>query len=688
MTLTHAVPWSNSLVELLVDSAIRAVIFAAVAGIGIALFRVKSTSLRLFTWTGVLYGALAIPLLASLLPGLPVPMPSFVLPEVARLAPTVSPKSRPAETTLIPSTNVSVRVEATNSQAPSASEVSGLSLTNLPGNSTANASERKRKTSISWLAIVGEVYVVIALFLLVRLCLGLLLRKRLVSRSRTIQDARVERSLASHLSSRINVRILESDFVAIPVTAGTMRPNILLPASWRDWDDAKLDAVIAHELSHVTRRDALTQVTSQIYRALFWFSPLSWWLDRQLNLLAEQASDEAALSRGVDRTEYAKTLLGFFETLHAAPGRVWWQGISMAKVGQAEHRLEKILSWRGVVNMGVKRSVLVAMIALAVPAIYVTAAARPANHNAVLAQSDRSAQEPAPAVESDSLTPPPEPALAPAAPAAPVHGVVAKGVTAPPTPAAPAAPAIPPAPAALWSGQDHSVAVRRSHGFSYSYGFDDEQRFVIATGNSDTFTMSGSTEDVRHVQKLKKQIPGDFIWFQRDEKSYIIRDQATVDRARKLWAPQEELGKKQEELGKQQEALGKQQAELGEKMEQIHVKVPDMTARIDKLKAEMKQLSSGATVEQVGKLQEEIGELQSEIGEIQSHAGDQQSKVGEEMGALGEKQGELGEKQGELGRQQGELAEKASQQMKALLDEAIKNGTAKPEMDSEQGASL
>src|SRR5205823_7645817 len=108
----------------------------------------------------------------------------------------------------------------------------------------------------------------------------------------------------------------------------------------------------------------------------------------------------------------------------------------------------------------------------------------------------------------------------------------------------------------------------------------------------DGFTMTGSSEDARHVEKLRKQIPGDFIWFQRDEKSYIIRDQATVDRALKLWAPQEELGKKQEELGKQQEALGKQQSELGAKMEQISVKVPDLTAELDKLRAELKALSS------------------------------------------------------------------------------------------------
>ena len=86
-----------------------------------------------------------------------------------------------------------------------------------------------------------------------------------------------------------------------------------------------------------------------------------------------------------------------------------------------------------------------------------------------------------------------------------------------------------------------------------------------------------------------------------------------------------------------------------------------------------------AVMEQIGDLQSEIGELQSKIGEVQSRAGDQQSKLGELQGQLGEKQGKLGEQQGELGRQQAELAEKAARQMKELIDDAIKNGTAKPE---------
>lgn len=334
--------------------------------------------------------------------------------------------------------------------------------------------------------------------------------------------------------------------------------------------------------------------------------------------------------------------------------------------------------------MSVKRSVLVAMAALAVPAVYLAAAARPANYR-VVPQNSESGQIPAP--PALPATPAAVPAMPAVAPAPPIHGVGPSGVIAPALPAAPGTPGIPPLPA-IWSGQQNGFSSGHG-GFAYAYGFDDEQRFVIVSGKSDSFTMSGSSEDARHVRRLKKQIPGDFIWFQRDEKSYIIRDQATIDRARKLWSPQEELGKKQEELGKQQEALGKEQEELGAKMEQVRVNVPDMTAQLDALKAKLQKLGPTATIEQLGDLQSEIGELQSKIGEMQSHAGDAQGKFGAEQGALGEKQGKLGELQGELGRQEAELAERATKQMKSLLDEAIKNGTAKPEPESsEDGGTI
>ena len=59
-------------------SAARVCLLAGVAGFGLACFRVKATWARLFTWTAVLYGALAMPLLERMLPPIPIPAPSFL----------------------------------------------------------------------------------------------------------------------------------------------------------------------------------------------------------------------------------------------------------------------------------------------------------------------------------------------------------------------------------------------------------------------------------------------------------------------------------------------------------------------------------------------------------------------------------------------------------------------------------
>jgi beta-lactamase regulating signal transducer with metallopeptidase domain len=775
MTPTIFVDPSTTLLTQLANPAARALAVAAAAGLGLAAFRVKATNVRLVTWTAVLYSALAIPLLGWVLPSLPIPTPSFAqsvfqnvgqnrifraLAEQASAEDSSSPQAperrknaaHGASLGTAPKTDKPQRDERPAlALIPTPAAEAHASPSSLPIEPTTMnaptvtvATSLTPPASISWSAVAAGTYLVVALFLLARFCVGVAFSRRLLKASQVIDDARLTTRLALQARAAGMAFVpsaAESEFISVPVTMGALRSTILLPAAWREWDDAKLDAVVAHELSHIVRHDALTQRLSLLHRAIFWFSPLAWWLDRQLANLAEQASDEAALSCGADRKHYATTLLEFFEALKAAPGRVWWQGVSMAKAGQAEERVERILSWKGTVTMGFKessfkesafkKSIAVAAVALAVPVVYLAASARPVNpngspQNVYIAQNQTPLPAPSPApaphahpsstpapaaAPSPEMMPPAEPSaqpeLAPVPPAivGTITGTIRGGIASVPpapgaapvaavapvsppslgalSPVAPVAAMPPPAAAFAWSSQSSSGTgtSHSSHGrgFSYAYGYDDSQRFVIASSKTDSLTMSGSTEDAEHVERLRKTIPGDFIWFERDEKSYIIRDQATIDRARKFWEPQEELGKQQEALGKQQEVLGQQQEELGAKMEQVHVNVPDMTADLDKLKAELKQLSSSATVEQIGNIQSEIGDLQSKIGDLQSKAGDQQSKLGEQMSALGEKQGKLGEQQGRLGERQGELARQATRQMKQLLDEAITKGTAQPE---------
>ena len=658
MTLDLMLDSPQWLLGQLVASALKGGVLAAIAAFGLAVSKSAATTTRLLAWKIVLCGALATPFLSLLLPPLQIPLPAVISPTMQTTG-----KSLPSGTRIYYADGLQRQAEASPIKSEKFAPVGATSYSHtlelLVGR-------------IPWPAVVVVVYCLIAVILLLRFAMGAALSQRLVRSAKKIDEPGLGQKIARMQSG---TRVADSELIVVPLTVGMLRPTVLLPANWREWNDATLESVLAHEISHVARRDSLTQSIALLYRALFWFSPLSWWLERHITNLAEQCSDEAALSCGVDSRSYAQTLLKFLHTLQRAPGRVRWQGVSMANAGSAERRIERILACKGAVTMRLKKSAVVAAVALAIPVIYVTASARP-----------RSMQEPT-APTTAPVAVQAAPRILPSPPAAPVIAGVPTPAVNPPGPAVAFAPTTPFAPVSSFARSQNGGSAPSS--YSYAYGDDDEDRYVIVSGKTDSMTMSGSSQDMRHVDKLKKQISGDFIWFQRDEKSYIIRDQATVDRARKFWFEQAELGKKQAELGAQQEALGKQQEELGSHMEKIQVKVPDMTADLDKLKAELQALSSkGATADQVGRIQSEIGELQSKIGEVQSSAGEQQSKIGEQMSELGEKQSKLGEEQGKLGERQEAIAREASQKMKALLDEALKNGTAQPEPQNASGGTI
>jgi beta-lactamase regulating signal transducer with metallopeptidase domain len=793
MTTIVVMQDSTSLLAQVAEPALRALALAGAAGVGLRVFRVKATAVRLFAWTAMLYGALAMPLLGWMLPPLAVPAPAFVAGVFGQ--DTAVAGSQPLTRRLARSSSGAQEYSPERGKRKSPAPVGGITFSSAdrawPASAKSHSTEkngfiaplealRHPKSSLERLfagwtssglsAGAAWIYLAVALVLLARVGVGIEFSRRVLRAAHEIHDPRATRRLASRADAAgltFFPATAESELISVPVTLGALRSTILLPLEWREWDDTKLDAVLAHEVAHVARRDGLTQRLSLVHRALFWFSPLAWWLDRKLAELAEQASDEAALSGGADRNEYARTLLGFFEALQATPGRVWWQGVAMAKAGVSERqterlveeRLERILSWKGSVAMGAKnriakKSIAVIVLVLAIPVVYLAASARPSgaslNPQAVQAaqeQTPASASNPVPNAKPSAalasgtqpgtdVEPQADPEIANAPEAAPqaeppmspavangISGGISGNLSAPLAPIAPMAPlatgvaAYPPnssmAPLAPWppavpraysysygNSQSNSSSYSSSASsylstpssgamaydsnsksfYRYSYDTDNDERWVIVSGKSDSLTMSGDMGDAHHVEKLKKQIAGDFIWFERGDKSYVIRDQATIDRARKLWAPQDELGKKQEALGAQQEALGKQQEELGSKMEQVQVKVPDMTGELDKLRAELKALSSSATLEDVGRVQSEIGDLQSKIAQLQSQAGEQQSKVGEQQSELGQMQSRLGRQQGELGRQQAALAREANRQMKLLLDEAVKKGVAQLEL--------
>jgi hypothetical protein len=143
---------------------------------------------------------------------------------------------------------------------------------------------------------------------------------------------------------------------------------ILVTADYEHWSEAKRNAVLAHEETHLARGDFFIQLAALIHCAIFWFSPFPWWLRRKLAQLAETASDEAAVLRLNDRATYAEILIEVSQSAQKMP-----LFLGMAKGPFIQQRVEHILSERPNHNIGLPIRLLT-LAALAVLALAVAGA--------------------------------------------------------------------------------------------------------------------------------------------------------------------------------------------------------------------------------------------------------------------------------------------------------------------------
>jgi bla regulator protein blaR1 len=105
-----------------------------------------------------------------------------------------------------------------------------------------------------------------------------------------------------------------------PGVVGVFRPILLLPAGIVErLKPAQLEAILAHELCHVRRRDNLTSAIHMMVEAIFWFHPLVWWIGARLVEERERACDEAVISRGNAPHDYAEGILSVCKNYVESP---------------------------------------------------------------------------------------------------------------------------------------------------------------------------------------------------------------------------------------------------------------------------------------------------------------------------------------------------------------------------------
>ncbi len=127
-------------------------------------------------------------------------------------------------------------------------------------------------------------------------------------------------ALAARAGLRRPVALLESGLVAAPLVVGHLRPLVLLPlGAVAGLPVACVEAILAHELAHVLRRDYLVNLLQTLAETVFFYHPAVWYLGQCLRAERENCCDDLATQLvGGDPLRLARALTALAEWSQAA----------------------------------------------------------------------------------------------------------------------------------------------------------------------------------------------------------------------------------------------------------------------------------------------------------------------------------------------------------------------------------
>ncbi len=196
------------------------------------------------------------------------------------------------------------------------------------------------------------------------------------------------------------VTLLRSQGPMEPGIFGIFRPVLLLPEGITEHlSEGHLQAILAHELWHVRRRDNLAAALHMSVEAAFWFHPLVWWIGAKLLEERERACDEEVLLLGGQPEIYAESLLKACRFCVETP----LSCISGVAGSNLKRRVTRIMNFQPATHLTRGRKVLLASMAsatLACPVLFGAMHAPQLN-----AQTTYTASMPKQSFETASLRP-------------------------------------------------------------------------------------------------------------------------------------------------------------------------------------------------------------------------------------------------------------------------------------------
>jgi hypothetical protein len=290
--------------------------------------------------------------------------------------------------------------------------------------------------------------------------------------------------------------------------------------------------------------------------------------------------------------------------------------------------------------------------------------------------------------QSSMAPPPPVPPVAPVAPVAPI-APVAPLPPAPPALRAPPVPPVPPMPPAPHTSSHSETTM------SYRTG----EPFALVRPGHAGINGSSSRDDWKQLEKAKRNLSGEFLWFRQNGQGYVVRDPATVGQVARAWAPVDKLSEEMQVYSTQMEQHGRKMEGLGRQMEQqargangpFERNMERMSAEQDRMGNEMNRLAqqmAGADTARRAQLQAQMQELGRRMGENGTQMGHESAQMaarqqpmdatGDAMKEAGKPMEALGKTMEALGKRIEAAAKVSEQETRLAIRDAVSKGLAQP----------
>lgn len=158
---------------------------------------------------------------------------------------------------------------------------------------------------------------------------------------------------------RSAVRFYYSGLAVVPQVIGWLKPVVLIPVGLVNrLSPEQVEAVIAHELAHIRRRDYIVNCLQYLLEVFFFFNPFLLWLSNKIREEREHCCDDLAMQTRHRKKDYVRALIICSEYTGYTPT----QALAFIKgKNQLLHRVQRLLTNQNLTFNNMEKIVLICL---------------------------------------------------------------------------------------------------------------------------------------------------------------------------------------------------------------------------------------------------------------------------------------------------------------------------------------